>query len=465
MILAPSIPRFRGAPDIRDDPLAFLAAAQAAAGEIAVVAEAASVFSRAKACPGTVAVFGPQALQQVLSDADLFGITVSVGEHLALPPALGRLNAGLFSMSGDEHRTQQQALRAALNAEWLAAAGAMIPEALQAFAADFDGGADLPLLATLRRLVMSVSLRLVFGDIDMALGRLIQSYFEMRRALSSAPSPAPLAQRQTLIRTGGQLDRMLRTRFERLRGDAAARPEPQSLLGRLMTAGGRDGAALSEDRFVAQANTLFMSSSEPVAVSLAWILLLLTQRPALRHALRAELTATAAVSASAATSQQHGFSLLRGVIAEVLRLAPPNAIMVKLTTRPGRLLGHDLPAHCEILLSPFVAHRDPRHFADPDRADPERWRVLTPASFTYLPFGLGARYCVGRTLAHLMLETVLAFLLRRYDVVLAGDQELDWRINITLMPASDPAVAFQPLPAPQRRGGKLTGRAAVLLAC
>ena len=156
--------------------------------------------------------------------------------------------------------------------------------------------------------------------------------------------------------------------------------------------------------------------------------------------------------------------LLRAVIHEVLRLLPPNAIMVKVTTEPARLLGHPLPPNCEVLLSPFVAHRDGRDFQQGDVFDPGRWYGWKPSTYAYFPFGLGARYCVGRQLALSLLVAILSSMLMRYDVVLAADHALDWKINITLMPAQEPIVRF--LPAQMQNpavGGRLRGPVAELV--
>ena len=460
-----SIPRFIDSGMLRDNPLSFLQAAQAA-GNVVLVAEGRPAFSRADGCAAVVAVFGPAGVQQVLNDAELFGTTVSVGARFSLPQALNRLNAGLFSMTGDEHKAQQQLLRTTLDASYIRDADDLIDDAWERFAERLQVGQDIPLLSEMRRLVLHVSTLLLFGDDDLALGRLVQSYFEMRRALSGARvTPAP-AQRRALIQMGGRLDRLLRARMQALRADAAAGAASarKCLMGRLCRKVSGPLAEPTEDQLIAQANTLFMSSSEPIAVALTWILLLLTQQPRLREALRRELAGAPPHGDADRPDWPSDRPLLRAVIHETLRLLPPNAIMVKLTTRAGRLLGHALPAKCEILLSPFVAHRDPREFAQPHFFNPGRWDGWKPSPYAYFPFGVGARFCVGRQLAQSMLVRLLTSILGRYDFVLAADQELDWKINITMMPGQEPVIRILATP-PDRAtlGGRLNGPVADLV--
>jgi cytochrome P450 len=461
-----SIPRFLDAKALRNNPLSLLRAAQAAAGDLVVVAENRPAFSRANDCAAVVAVFGPAGVQQVLSDADRFGTAVSVGERFSLPPALNRLNAGLFSMRGEEHKAQQQLLRAVIDAAYIRDAGDFVAEGWRRFAEDLRVGDEIPLLSEMRRLVLHISTRLIFGDADLALGRRIQSYFELRRALSGARAAPELPERRTLIQMGSHLDRLLRARLQDLRKEIAA-GDPLArtcMMGRLCSKAAEQLGKPTEDQLIAQANTLFMSSSEPIAVSLTWILLLLSQQPRLRHALGLEQANVPACDGGHARNQETDRPLLRAVIQETLRVLPPNAIMVRLTTRPVKLLGHSLPANCEILLSPFVAHRDQCEFPQPETFDPDRWRGWKPSTYAYFPFGLGSRYCIGRQLAQFLLISILTSILTRYHVVLAANQVLDWTMNITLMPAQEPVVRFLPV-QPQHTpvGGQLRGPVAGLV--
>jgi unspecific monooxygenase len=117
--------------------------------------------------------------------------------------------------------------------------------------------------------------------------------------------------------------------------------------------------------------------------------------------------------------------------------------MVRHTTRPAELGGHALPAGCEVLLSPFVTHRDEERFPEPDAFRPRRWLGLKPTGFEYLPFGAGARYCVGRVLATDTLRLAVAVFLSRFDLVLAHDQAIDWEMNVNLTPTTEPVVELR----------------------
>src|SRR5262249_46470656 len=203
---------------------------------------------------------------------------------------------------------------------------------------------------------------------------------------------------------------------------------------------------LSDNELVAHSNVLFMSSLEPTAVTLTWTLLILSQLPELRRSLRKDP------------------KLLDGVINETLRLLTPNALMARLTTRPTTLSSFPIPQNCEIVLSPFLAHREPERFPRPDEFLPERWQGPKPSPFVYFPFGGGAHYCAGRALATYMIKTSLEFLLHRYDLVLSFDQEIDWKIDIVLLPRNEPVMSLHRPGALPVSAGKLIGPVRELIA-
>jgi len=465
MVVSTAIPRLIDLQSCRTDPLGFLRSARSVSPDLVVISDQGSIFSRARQCSGTVAAFGPEAVRDVLSDIDSFGMAVSVAEAFSLPERLVRLNKGLFSMHGEEHRMHQQLLSPLLGANSVHRHAAEIAGGWDAFQESLPPEQDTPLLQAMRRLVLHVTTKVLFGD-GLELGRLIQSYFDQRRSLSGDSKRQTLDDRRKLIRTGISIERSLRTQLNQLRQEARQYPDKACcVLGELANSSERVSWQPSDTELVAHGNVLFMSGSEPIAVSLAWILLMLSQRPDLCLAVRQELGAAFGGGEIPHAVSEAELPLLHRIMLETHRVLPPNAIMVRLTTKPAKLRGHDLPAQCEVVLCPFVAHRDAAQYADPDRFIPERWKDLQPRPFSYFPFGMGGRYCLGKSLATAALLSILARLLNRYEVVLAGDVDLDWKMDVTLMPASDPIVRFHPLT--QRTAaiarGRLSGSVAKLV--
>ena len=166
-------------------------------------------------------------------------------------------------------------------------------------------------------------------------------------------------------------------------------------------------------------------------------------------------------------SSQLKSSLLQSVLSESLRVLTPNALMVRVVREPVVLGGYRLPAGCEVLLCPFLSHRDPQWFPQPQRFSPSRWAGLRPSAYTYFPFGAGGHGCVGRALALRMLHAALSGLLCEGVVVLDGDADVDWRVQVMLMPTVDPMLRLcdeLPMKRGMFQGGMLHGGIAGIVA-
>jgi len=100
-LIPASIPRAVGVERFYESPIEFLASVQLNLGNIAVIRDDGPIFSRAADCAGVIAVFGAVYHRVVLNDIETFGLPVSAGQHLLLPPVVINLNRGLHSMRGE----------------------------------------------------------------------------------------------------------------------------------------------------------------------------------------------------------------------------------------------------------------------------------------------------------------------------------------------------------------------------
>jgi cytochrome P450 len=423
-----------------------------------VIRDAGPIFSRAPDCTGVLAVFGPAHHRTVLSDIDLFGMPVSAAQQLSLPQNLINLNCGLHSMRGEQHAQHQRLLMRVLGERSIEERHGAVSAGLETFAQGWQSGQQISLLGEMRQLALQVSTGLLFGDQYVErfeLASLLQAYFQFRREAASPFNSASETLREALIALGTSLDDALRRHIRWCRQKPLGSSD--GVLTRLASLESEPGKQLSEDEMVAHSNVLFMSSNEPIAIALTWILLILSQLPGLRRALRQELDQTAHADAVPPARQLARLTLLDSVINESLRLLPPNALMVRVTTRPASLNGVRLPERCELVLCPFIAHRDVERFPRPNEFLPSRWSGTRPSAFEYFPFGAGGHSCVGSHLAIYMIKTALALIMPRYELVLTDDQEIDWRIHIQFMPRNDPMMTVHAPGVSTFRAGKLLG--------
>jgi cytochrome P450 len=389
---------------------------------------------------------------------------ISAAQHLSLPPHLANLNRSLQSMRGKQHDEQQRLLTHVLSERGIEDQRDALSAGLETFLRAWQPGQKIGLLGEMRKLALQASTGLLFGEQyseSSKLGLLIQDYFQLRREASSPFNSASETLRDDLIALGTSLDDALRRYIHWSRHKTLTSSD--GVLTRLASLKLESGRRLSEDDLVAHSNILFVSSTEPVAVALTWILLILSQLPDLRRALRQELDLASLTNTVPPSYQLARLNLLGAVINESLRLFPPNALMVRLTTRPTPLNGVLLPKLCELVLCPFLAHRDADRFERPNSFLPSRWSGTRPSPFEYFPFGAGGHTCVGRYLATYMIKTALALLMPRYELVLADDQEIDWRIHIQFMPMDDPLMNVCTPGVSTLSAGKLLGPVSELM--
>jgi cytochrome P450 len=106
---------------------------------------------------------------------------------------------------------------------------------------------------------------------------------------------------------------------------------------------------------------------------------------------------------------------LRAVVLESLRLYPPRWCWTRSPAGTHRLPGGTMVRPGQTLLvCPYLLHRDPVSFADPDRFSPERFEPGGTAWHAYCPFGPSASGCPGRDLALRQAECVVGAVLRRF---------------------------------------------------
>ena len=169
--------------------------------------------------------------------------------------------------------------------------------------------------------------------------------------------------------------------------------------------------------------TLFMAGHETTANTLTWSLFLLAQHD--------EVDQRAALAARDGDREY-----LARVVKEVLRLYPPAWIIGRETLRDVTLSdGSHIPAKTTVFMVPLLLHRKPQYFPNPDAFDPDRWLEGEPPPFSYIPFGGGARRCIGDEFALRETTIVLETLLRRYRFALEPGARVETAPLVTLRPA------------------------------
>uniref|UniRef100_A0A182MJR4 Cytochrome P450 n=1 Tax=Anopheles culicifacies TaxID=139723 RepID=A0A182MJR4_9DIPT len=192
----------------------------------------------------------------------------------------------------------------------------------------------------------------------------------------------------------------------------------QSVLEKLLKVNKRVAMVMAFDMLMAGIDT---TSSSTVG-----LLYCLAKNPQKQARLREELKAILPHKDSALTAENmRNLPYLRACIKEGLRLYQPTPANVRKVGHNIVLQGYRIPKDVrdrQVVMASTVLQRDATHFPQPDTFLPERWlqdgmggdapSAKDAHPFIFLPFGFGARSCIGRRLAMMEMEIVMARFVR-----------------------------------------------------
>ena len=220
-----------------------------------------------------------------------------------------------------------------------------------------------------------------------------------------------------------------------MRRRATEADEHVDFLAMLMSARDKEtGDAMGERELIDEVMTLVVAGHETTASALNWTWYLLALHPEVESRLHAEIAA-APVAAAASLAQMEALPYTQQVVNEALRLYPPGWLLSRRTLDADVLAGFEIPAGTDVLLSPYLLHRHPRFWPDPEAFKPERFASENEAArprFAYMPFAAGPRHCIGETFALYEMLMHLYKVARRYRLTYlpAEPVELEAQINL-----------------------------------
>jgi cytochrome P450 len=335
------------------------------------------------------------------------------------------LGDGLLFQDGAAHKRNRVLMTPAFHARGVQQYFVTIAALAASHVERWSGAGEGPMYERFRRLTFEIAARLILGcEGEVAVERVS----EMNDRLAKASAAffrvgVPWTTYGKGLRARDELRSYLRG-VVRLRQRAPG----NDALGLLVAARDENGEALSEDELVEQAVILLFAGHETTTSMLTSFLLVLRDHPGLLGPLRAE---QAAIVGDGELLLEHlrSFDLLDRVLKEVERLYPPISLCQRGVVEEVEFAGVRLPHGTMVIYSPWVTHRLPEVFRDPDRFDPDRFappreeHKATP--YGLVGFGGGPRLCIGQAFAQLEMKIVASMLLRGYDWRLAeGEPDL-----------------------------------------
>jgi cytochrome P450 len=274
-------------------------------------------------------------------------------------------------------------------------------------------------------LTLEVILRAVFGtDLDRLSQQLGENPFHI-----VARDPARDLSFAYRFR---QLRKLVSDLAERRRSDT---DEHFDFIGMLVNARHRaSGAPMGERELVDEVMTLIIAGHETAASTLNSAWYLLSQHPGAEASLHAELDAAPAQDAPDLAATE-ALPYTRSVLMETLRLYPAVWLLSRKTIGPDVLAGYTIPAGVDVLLSPYLIHRHPRFWSEPEAFRPGRSEFTQEAArppLAYVPFSAGPRHCIGESMALFEMCVHLYKVARRYRLVYEPGRPMELEALINL---------------------------------
>jgi cytochrome P450 len=203
--------------------------------------------------------------------------------------------------------------------------------------------------------------------------------------------------------------------------EGAGADGPMDFLSVLLRAQDRGGQSASQLRD--EMMTMLLAGHDTTALTLTYSLYLLAEHPEVAARVQAEVDDVVG-EGSPGMAEVRGLELVEWTVQEAMRLYPPVFTLFRAPTEPVELCGYDVPDDVAVMLPQYAVHRSERYWDDPNAFDPERFapdRREDRPRFAYFPFGGGPRHCIGKHLATLEAQVILARVLQSHDVTYEGD--------------------------------------------
>lgn len=199
-----------------------------------------------------------------------------------------------------------------------------------------------------------------------------------------------------------------------------------------------DGNYFNDDDIIGQVAFLLFAAHDTTTSVLNHMVMFTAQNPEWQEKMRAECLALGKDTLDYEDIDK--LEVIDRVFQESLRLRPSVPLLARRTIKEIEIEGHRVPAHTMVFIPNINHHRNPEHWPNPMKFDPDRFLPERAEqknhSFCYTPFGGGAHKCIGLHFAGMLSKTFMFELLKKYEYRLPQGFE--------------PKAEWFPLPKPKK---------------
>ncbi|XP_077172252.1 cytochrome P450 3A9-like [Paroedura picta] len=189
---------------------------------------------------------------------------------------------------------------------------------------------------------------------------------------------------------------------------------------------------LTDNEILAQAIIFIFAGYEPSSNSLGYIAYLLTTHPDVQQKLLEEIDSLLPNKAPLTYDAIMQMEYLDMVINETQRLYPLGGRLERVSKKDVEINGVIIPKNTTVMIPPYILHRDPEYWPEPDEFRPERFSKENRENidpYTYLPFGAGPRNCIGMRFALVTMKVAIVILLQHFSFKTCKETPIPLELN------------------------------------
>ncbi|WP_321473281.1 cytochrome P450 [uncultured Paludibaculum sp.] len=423
-----SLPFLGMLPDFRRDPVGFL---QRMAEE-----------------QGDVARFplGPQNVVLLRHPDDIRNVLVTYNQRFVKSRMLQRtrilLGDGLLTSEEPFHTRQRKLVQPAFYRDRLVRYAATMAEKAAAAGDRWHDGQTADLDQEMMRLTLAIVTATLFStnveqetaEIGAAMSSILNMFNLLMLPFSEWLIRFPVLHSARRFREArAKLDSVI---YRIIHEHRRSQTDQGDLLSMLMDSRDDAGNGMNDKELRDEALTLFIAGHETTAMALNWTWYLLAQNPDAERRFHEELD-TVLGGRLPGYDDFPKLPVTESIFAESMRLYPPAWGIGRRAIAAHTVRGVEYPSGTIFAVSPWVTHRSPELWPNPERFDPDRFRPEARAAqpkFAYFPFGGGPRVCIGERFAWLEGVLVLAAIGQRWRFELDPSHKVEPLPLITLRP-------------------------------
>ncbi|XP_029950461.1 cytochrome P450 3A40-like [Salarias fasciatus] len=197
--------------------------------------------------------------------------------------------------------------------------------------------------------------------------------------------------------------------------------------------GGDKDKALSDHEILSQAMIFLFAGYETTSSTLTFLAYNLATNPDVMKKLQQEIDATFPNKGPIEYQALMDMDYLDAAINESLRLYPIAARLERVAKASVEINGLVIPKDMVVMVPTWPLHRDPEIWPEPERFKPERFtkgNKETIDPYTYMPFGMGPRNCIGMRFALVSMKLALVEVLQKFSFSVCKETEVPFEMDV-----------------------------------